>query len=78
MSECAPICGDSKLKGSEECDDGGVAGGDGCSSTCKVEVGWSCSWDSACGHSACSPICGDALILGGEQCDDGDSDSDDG
>ncbi len=31
-------CGDAALAIGEECDDGNVTGGDGCSATCKVEV----------------------------------------
>jgi len=37
------ICGDSLLGGGEQCDDGNTAGGDGCSATCQVEPGWSCT-----------------------------------
>jgi cysteine-rich repeat protein len=32
-------CGDGTLNGSEECDDGNTAGGDGCSATCQLEPG---------------------------------------
>ena len=33
----AVVCGDGVLAGVEECDDGGAAGGDGCSATCTLE-----------------------------------------
>jgi len=33
----APVCGDGVAEGSEECDDGGTASGDGCSATCELE-----------------------------------------
>ena len=42
-SICNGICGDSSLKGGNECDDGNSKSGDGCSSSCKIEFGWSCS-----------------------------------
>ncbi len=75
---CVPKCGDRLVRSNstytEQCDDddntypGAPAGGDGCSSTCQVEAGWSCATPGA----ACSPICGDKLKRGGEQCDDND------
>jgi cysteine-rich repeat protein len=33
----APLCGNGVVEGSEECDDGNVIGGDGCSATCQLE-----------------------------------------
>jgi cysteine-rich repeat protein len=33
-----PLCGNGTLNSGEQCDDGNVANGDGCSSTCQVEV----------------------------------------
>ncbi len=35
-----PICGNNKLEGMETCDDGNLQSGDGCSSTCSVELGF--------------------------------------
>jgi len=32
-----PLCGDAALGGDEQCDDGNLADGDGCSATCRVE-----------------------------------------
>ncbi len=32
-----PACGDGSADGAEECDDGGIAPGDGCSPTCELE-----------------------------------------
>jgi cysteine-rich repeat protein len=37
------ICGDGKRTTAEGCDDGGTAGGDGCSANCTVESGFLCS-----------------------------------
>src|SRR5690606_7936609 len=36
-------CGDGQIDLSESCDDGDMNGGDGCSSTCIVEPGYTCS-----------------------------------
>jgi cysteine-rich repeat protein len=35
---CDPICGDGFVEGNEECDDGNLEDGDGCSSKCTLEV----------------------------------------
>ena len=50
-AECLPpgVCGDGKAGLGESCDDGNVAGGDGCSPTCQVEADyWACSFGSLC------------------------------
>jgi cysteine-rich repeat protein len=39
------VCGNGVIEGAEECDDGNKGGGDGCSSTCTQEEGWSCMND---------------------------------
>ncbi|MFO0747498.1 MAG: fibro-slime domain-containing protein [Myxococcota bacterium] len=46
---CATTCGDGVRVAAlgEECDDGWTDAGDGCSPTCTVEPGWSCSEDAA-------------------------------
>jgi cysteine-rich repeat protein len=62
------ICGDGIITASEQCDDGNVAGGDGCSASCLVEPGWSCVGQP----SVCSPICGDGIKVGPEDCDGND------
>jgi cysteine-rich repeat protein len=36
------ICGDELTNGMEECDDGNLIDGDGCSSICVLEDGWDC------------------------------------
>lgn len=33
-----PVCGDGKLDAGEQCDDGNTISGDGCTSTCEIEV----------------------------------------
>lgn len=75
------LCGDFVIGPTETCEDGcGFDGcdafddGDGCSSTCSIETGWSCSdFDLGNGQvlSFCSSICGDNLVVGFEGCDDG-------
>ena len=43
-SEVPPSdCGNSVLDEGEQCDDGNIYGGDGCSTTCQVETGWECT-----------------------------------
>lgn len=40
--DCQTVCGDGLRAGWEECDDGNEVDGDGCSSMCVVEEGWTC------------------------------------
>lgn len=40
---CKEICGDGRVLGQLQCDDGNVNNDDGCSSSCEVEHGWECS-----------------------------------
>jgi cysteine-rich repeat protein len=79
----APSCGNGAIEttwlpsgtpSTEACDDGNADDDDGCSSTCEVEAGYSCSG----APSMCAPICGDGLVVGGEQCDDSNTVDDDG
>jgi cysteine-rich repeat protein len=57
----------------EQCDDGNVAIGDGCSATCTVEPGWDCQ------NGPCVPVvCGDEVVAGEEACDDGGTEAEDG
>ncbi len=52
-----PVCGNGRIEGAEQCDDGAANGtlGDACSSTCTTVA----------------PFCGDGVVDTGEQCDDG-------
>jgi fibro-slime domain-containing protein len=53
--DCTSTCGDGLVEGSEACDDGNLLDGDGCSSACTVEGGYTCSaarCDSA--HEKCT------------------------
>ena len=40
---CTTKCGDGLVLGTEQCDDGNAVSGDGCSSTCQIEPGYTCS-----------------------------------
>jgi len=53
-------CGNGILEGTEQCDDGNATPGDGCTSDCKIESGWSCPAPGV----SCRPICGDGLQSG--------------
>ncbi len=68
------ICGDGLKRGPEACDDDDTDALDGCSATCTIETGFTCSGQP----SICVGICGDALVRGAEACDDHDTDAGDG
>ena len=59
------ICGDNIVGSTEECDDGGLQNGDGCSSVCEVEGGWTCDASSP---SVCTDI--DECTAGTDNCDE--------
>ena len=66
------LCGDSIIdETTEQCDDGNVVNGDGCSSVCQTETGGMIDVVDL-------PVCGDSLVQGAEQCDDGNQVSGDG
>jgi cysteine-rich repeat protein len=84
-----PPCGDGSTSGGvglNDCDDGNLKNGDGCSEVCQVEPGFECSNPEQLeGPSECAPVfCGNGLgFIGGssgfninEECDDGDLNSD--
>jgi len=60
------VCGDAKVQGTEQCDDGNVVPGDGCSATCQVQPGWACPTP---GRPCQAKTCGDGIMVGNEQCD---------
>ena len=39
----APVCGNGSKEGGENCDDGNTTNGDGCSSACAIEAGYTCN-----------------------------------
>ncbi len=69
--------GDGKLDvdGYEECDDGNLNNGDGCSSVGHVEPGYVCP---TAGARCVAKTCGDSILAFGEECDDGNVTSGDG
>ncbi|HKZ49973.1 MAG TPA: DUF4215 domain-containing protein, partial [Candidatus Nanoarchaeia archaeon] len=69
------VCGNGAPEAPETCDDGGTASGDGCSSTCTIESGYTCTGTP----SVCTTIaCGNGVLQLGEFCDDGNINSGDG
>jgi cysteine-rich repeat protein len=68
---CAGLCVALTAQG---CNDGNSVNGDGCSTICRVETGWSCSGTP----SVCTVPCGDRVTLGSEECDDGNTRDGDG
>jgi len=72
------VCGNSIISGAETCDDGNVISGDGCSSLCKKETGWTCTGQPSACSQVVTSICGNGIISGAETCDDGNIISADG
>jgi len=64
VGECT-LCGNGIVDTGEQCDDGNLVAGDGCSATCTVEV-------------AGGDLCGDGFPDVGEDCDDGNFNNHDG
>ncbi|HEX5063336.1 MAG TPA: DUF4215 domain-containing protein, partial [Kofleriaceae bacterium] len=54
--------------------DGNTTATDGCSATCNIEPGFSCTGTP----SVCTPNCGDGVVAGSETCDDGNTAAGDG
>ncbi len=65
-----PACGDGHLDAGEQCDDGNVGSGDGCSYVCTLET--------PPPPPPPAPCCGDGHVDAGEQCDDGNTAAGDG
>ena len=68
------VCGNGRIEGDEVCDDGNALSNDGCSSTCRVEAGATCTGTP----SVCADRCGNGLVARGELCDDGNNTAGDG
>lgn len=58
------VCGNALVEASEACDDGNLDAGDGCSTTCTVEQGYTCDMASP---SVCMDI--DECLTGADSCD---------
>jgi cysteine-rich repeat protein len=61
-------CGNGTLELGESCDDHNTAPGDGCSATCAIEPGYTCTMTSP---SVCTSTCGNGTLDTGEECDSG-------
>ncbi len=72
------ICGDGILETGEQCDDGNLIPGDGCSGVCTLEPGHACPTPGTPCINTATRVCGDGKIEGGEACDDGNTLSGDG
>lgn len=87
------VCGDGDHEAPEQCDDGNLQSGDGCSSACFIELCGNGSIDvseqcddgnlqnnDGCNRSCQIEFCGDRAVqeTRGEQCDDGNGISGDG
>jgi cysteine-rich repeat protein len=74
------LCGNGIKAVTEACDDGNTVSGNGCSSTCAVEPGWTCNTETpnVCTQDGGGSVCGNGTKEGTEACDDGDTDSGDG
>ena len=70
LNSCPVVCGNGIVDGSDVCDDGGTISGDGCSSSCTTESGFSCNL--VVDPTVCTALCGDGFIKGDEECDDAD------
>ena len=66
-------CGDGIRVTGEGCDDFNITNGDGCSSVCATEPGFTCVDPVAprSGADVCTTRCGDGARAGAERCDDG-------
>ena len=60
---CSEICGDGINLGEYKCDDGNKKDGDGCSSECKLEEGYSCQGGNALNPDVCRDIAPPILAL---------------
>jgi cysteine-rich repeat protein len=62
--EIPPICGNGIIEATEECDDGDLVSGDGCSDICLIEsdLGWSC-YDEPSSCCLINEICSETEIF---------------
>ncbi|MEZ4270368.1 MAG: DUF4215 domain-containing protein [Myxococcota bacterium] len=76
LSQCGNMALDTSFN--EQCDDGNLNAGDGCSNTCQVEPGWRCENEPSTCTMETSSICGNGQIELGETCDDNNTLGNDG
>ncbi len=77
--DCDSVCGNNIRENNEQCDNDTAPadGGDGCSSSCTVEYGYTCTGAEGVG-STCMTTCGDGKKAASEACDDGNLNNNDG
>lgn len=80
--DCQKLCGNGYVEAAgadgsitttadnEQCDDQNDANGDGCSATCHIENGFSCTGSPSQCVSSTQPTCGNGSFDAGETCDD--------
>ncbi len=63
-TRCTPVCGDANIEaGIEECDDGNLVNGDGCSETCTLEGGFACTPQEKSDTEDCAGTAAQCLTL---------------
>ncbi|CAD8102908.1 unnamed protein product [Paramecium sonneborni] len=70
--ECQPICGDSLIKGYEQCEDNNLILNDLCYN-CQFQCPSHCLTCDQSTILPCPDVCGDGIITGIEQCEDGNT-----
>jgi cysteine-rich repeat protein len=70
------LCGNGMITAPEQCDDGNTRAGDGCTSSCAIEPGFSCPTPGQ--PCVVASMCGNGVVSGSEQCDDGNTRAGDG
>ncbi len=76
-----PACGDGRVEGKEECDDGNGKPTDGCTGICTLETGFVCetpgelcTLNAECGNGIYEPVagelCDDGGLAAGDGCDE--------
>jgi cysteine-rich repeat protein len=62
------VCGNGIIELGEQCDDDDTINGDGCSSSCTVESGYTCVGEPSVCSPVAGPVCGDETCDPGEDC----------
>ena len=64
------VCGNGIREGTEQCEDKNAVSGDGCSASCAIEAGFTCTGVPVSTCLPTVPVCGDGYKQGTEECDD--------
>jgi cysteine-rich repeat protein len=57
------VCGDGILENAEQCDDGNLASTDGCSASCEIEAGYSCTGSPSTCVALPAATCTDPILV---------------